>query len=204
MKEIIIKIINTRKQRREPVHKQMFALNESGKTCMNCTGVCCTAIANSMQIDLVQGLDLYIYLQRRNRFDKQLLEKNIQENQIKIISVGKGGKQFRKRYTCPFYSGKSLGCTISINSKPYGCLAFNPIGAGVKEGENCRSYQESLEIREEMHESMEASLNREVANEFKLIDDRQAIPIKLLEIHQAIEKKIGEESFKSLLQDFNE
>jgi Fe-S-cluster containining protein len=197
MKDVIIKIINSRKDRREPVHEKMFALNDAGKSCQNCTGICCTAIANSMQIDLVQAFDLYIYLQRRNRFDGEALQKNIDENQIKILSTGKGGQQLRKRYTCPFYTGKNLGCSISINSKPYGCLAFNPIGEGVKDGENCRSYQESLQTREEIYESTEAQLNSKLAKEFQLIDDRQAIPIKLLEVHQAITKTIGVEKFKA-------
>ena len=182
----------------------MFSLNNIGKDCRSCSGVCCTAIANSMQIDLVQGLDLYLYLLRKNRFQKNLLEKNIAENQIKIISVGKKGKQLRKRYTCPFYSGESLGCTISINSKPYGCLAFNPIGEGVRDGENCRSYQESLESREKFHESNERSLNQMISEELGVINDLQAIPIKLLEIHNAFEKCISPDMLSAMIEDLNQ
>lgn len=184
MKDLIIKIFNTRTERRSPVHEQMFSLNAEGKGCHDCKGVCCTSIANSMQIDLVQAIDLYLYLLRKDAFRPEELEQNILDYRLEILSTGKGSQIFRKRYTCPYYAGGNLGCRISINSKPYGCLAFNPIGKGVKEGENCRSYQESLQAREDEFASSEHELNEALASYTALINDSQVIPIKLLEVHK--------------------
>lgn len=189
MKDVIIKIFNTRKSRRGAVLDRMNELFSSGKSCINCTGVCCTSIANSMQIDSVQALDLYIYLIRKNMFQLDLLEQNIQDFRLQVLSLGKGKQTFRKHYTCPFYAGGNLGCTISPNSKPYGCLAFNPIGAGVSGGENCRSYIESLEQREEDHQDFEKGLNSLLEDDLGLINDTQPIPIKLLEVHYAMQTR---------------
>lgn len=200
MKDLIIEIFNTRKERREIVHKSMFSLHDEQKNCLSCTGICCTSIANSMQIDNVQAIDMYLYLKRRDMFDVEELRRNIQEHNLKILHTGKGS--LRKRYTCPYYAGGSLGCRISINSKPYGCLAFNPIGTNVKAGENCRSYTESLEKREEASESKESLLNIKVSESFGLINDKQAIPIKLLEVHESYLKNL--KLWDEMIQSFNE
>ena len=189
MNEVIIKIFNTRKLRRSPVLEKMTELNAAGKSCLNCSGVCCTSIANSMQIDLVQAVDFYLYLIRRNLFDEAELLQNIKEYRLEVLSTGKGTQTFRKNYTCPYYAGGQLGCKISKNSKPYGCLAFNPIGEGVLAGENCRSYQQTLIERESKSGDDETNLNEELSQTFGLINDSQPIPIKLLEVHRSFSKQ---------------
>jgi len=57
--------------------------------------------------------------------------------------------KIRRTYTCPFFNGDKLGCTIDPDFKPYGCLAFNPRESGVKAGGNCRSNLDLLKTSEQ-------------------------------------------------------
>lgn len=56
----------------------------------------------------------------------------------------------RRRYTCPLFQHKSLGCPLDAEAKPFGCLAFNPQKAGEIEGKSCKSDQGLLEATEKL------------------------------------------------------
>lgn len=130
---------------RAPLIKAMSDAAASGIHCGNCVGTCCTYVANSMQIDEAEALTLKNWLVSQDRWNDDLLSKLndcIEEYRLdREIS----NRPIRRTYTCPFYSGSTLGCTVSRSAKPYGCLAFNPREAGVSSGGNCRSDQSLLE-----------------------------------------------------------
>lgn len=118
----------------------MESLDKKNINCANCTGVCCTDLANSMKIDKYETTVIYDYLIKKNLWDDQL-EKSIDEtiNKYRLnqdLSTGKNSS-FRRTYTCPFFKYKSLGCALPKEVKPYGCLAFNPKVVGIKKGEDC-------------------------------------------------------------------
>lgn len=117
----------------------------AGLHCGSCSGTCCTFTSNSMQIDTEQAQDMKDWLIEQDRWNDQTFEslsECIEEFRLdKEISHIK----IRRTYTCPFFKGSTLGCSIAPEVKPYGCLAFNPKEAGVTNGGNCRSNLKLLE-----------------------------------------------------------
>ncbi len=132
------------KARREHLNQAMRDDAKSGFDCRSCVGTCCTFSSNSMKIDKLQAQDMKNWLVSQDRWNEELtqsLQNCIDEFRLdKDISFVK----VRRTYTCPFFNGDKLGCTIDPDYKPYGCLAFNPRESGVKAGGNCRSNLELL------------------------------------------------------------
>lgn len=162
----------------------MDSLEKRGISCASCTGTCCTFTANSMQITPLEALDLYEHLRSNNAFTATLiatLESTIERFALDQPSAGDGRRSFsRRRYTCPFFGDKALGCPLPTQAKPYGCLAFNARVQGVRDGENCASDSETLKQRESREEN---ALNKSVQATLGLTWDKETIPVALLAVH---------------------
>lgn len=195
--------------RRAGLLEAMDKLKERSVGCSDCPGTCCTFVANSMQITPLEAIDLYYFLQNKNLLNDELwtrLEENIKE--FRLLSgphVG-AGRAFRRTYTCPFFAGKSLGCTVAPESKPYGCLAFNPAEKLELSGKSCKSDMNELEEREHSMESLETTKlaidSLDPADKYKgkgeieinslLRDDlnigwvKESIPVALLDLRERL------------------
>jgi hypothetical protein len=166
-------------ERRQQLLDQMRGLKSSQIGCAKCSGVCCTFVANSMQITPVEAQDLYNFLVSENRFDATELMKNAERFGLTRPEVGDGRRGFsRRRYTCPFKSDKNLGCTIPPKHKPYGCLGFNPQREGAVEGDGCDSDQELLDRREN---DEEIEQNIELKSVLDIDWDKKEIPLALID-----------------------
>lgn len=171
-------------KRRKLLLERMDQLSSTQITCADCTGKCCTFQANSMQMTALETEDLYSYLIENNQWNDELVERL--QNCIKEyrldneISTG-GTTSFRRTYTCPFFKHKSLGCPLPPEVKPYGCLAFNALSSGVKDGENCKSDLDLLKDRESQEEEAE---NQKLKEEKAYSWDKLPIPMALLERHK--------------------
>lgn len=136
---------------------------KSGVHCGSCVGTCCTFVANSMQVDDTQANDMKTWLVEQGRWNEELFNKLQECVEEFRLDREVSNMPIRRTYTCPFYTGAKLGCSIAPEVKPYGCLAFNPRESGVTNGGNCRSDQALLD-----------SLN------VKLVGEKKPIPIALL------------------------
>jgi hypothetical protein len=132
----------------------MDQLASADKTCASCSGVCCTFASNSMQITPSEANALIDNLKKKKLLTSELREHcrlTISRFSLDRPLPGTGQRTLlRRRYTCPLFQHKSLGCPVDAESKPYGCLAFNPQVAGEIEGKSCRSDQKLLEDTEKL------------------------------------------------------
>lgn len=167
--------------RRSPLIKAMTDLENQNISCKDCTGRCCTYQANSMQMTALETEELYSYLTEKNLWNSELetrLQECITEFRLdKEITTGKN-TSFRRSYTCPFFKHESLGCPLPPEVKPYGCLAFNALSNGVKDGEDCASDLDLLEERESKEEEDE---NVKLKEQRHYYWDKLPIPMALLE-----------------------
>lgn len=127
--------------RRRVLLDSMRALGERKIDCSGCSGVCCTFVANSMQITPIEALDILADLTARGEMNEARLEEwriLVERHGLDRPAPGDGQRELvRRRYTCSFFAGGKLGCTLTPEFKPYGCLAFKPRSAGVWEGKDC-------------------------------------------------------------------
>lgn len=117
----------------------MATLQQTGIHCGECAGVCCTHLANSMKITLQEALEIKTFLVSMERWTPDLFEalrETVRRYRLDQ-ELGDGRRSFRKTYTCPFFAGSRLGCTIAPAAKPLGCLAFNPRSPGLTQGGDC-------------------------------------------------------------------
>jgi Fe-S-cluster containining protein len=179
-------------QRREVLIDSMKNLKNSGINCQSCTGLCCTFISNSMQTDPIQTLELYQYLLTNEMWNEKLvqeLNEVIRNNRLDYeISTG-AGSSFRRTYTCPFYNKGPKGCSISPESKPFGCLGFNAFDEDVSGGENCKSDIEVLKKREDLFEENEQKVNHYLKTTLNLYWDKLPMPVALIELDKALRKE---------------
>lgn len=176
--------------RRQVLIDEMAILEEKGVHCFKCTGECCTFTSNSMQTTVLETLEVVIYLFEQKRVTDELI-KNLELNvkRYRLDSVpGNGQRSFMRRtYTCPFFMGKSKGCSLSRSIKPYGCLGFNPNVGGQTEGGNCVSNIKTLEQREKEFEILEQKLNQNLKEKLDLHWEKLPFPVALLELFQIVE-----------------
>ncbi len=166
--------------RRQILLTEMDLLGADNINCINCEGDCCSFQNNSMQIDLIQALDIVDCLQ------EMLYTKNVEEALNNAISQyrlnydipTKHNSLLRKRYTCPFYKKQSLGCMISASYKPYGCLAFNPTEAilSSKKMDSCKSQTDLLERREALYLKIETDCNYKLKEMLNFNFSKKSIP----------------------------
>lgn len=178
------------KERRESLTSKMLELNNQGKNCASCTGMCCTYEFNSMQSTPLETVELCLSLARENRLNDQLideLKKNIKEFRLDVdINLGKG-KSFRRTYTCPFFKPGAQGCSVPLHDKPYGCLGFNPMETKVSVEGKCKVYIEPHEEREEKYIEEESRINKILISELGLYWEKLPVPLAILELT----KKLG-------------
>ena len=136
------------KKRRSLLLGRDQQLAQAGMGCADCTGVCCTYVANSVCVTELEARDIYSYLEREGKLDAAMVrswKETIRKNGLDRPPAGNGRRTFsRKRYTCSFFTQKSLGCPLPKFIKPYGCLGFNPSAKGVTAGVGCASQQDLL------------------------------------------------------------
>jgi len=171
-------------QRRELLSAQMFANEEAGKDCASCTGRCCTFEANSMQMTSIEALEAMALLEEKgllNSETKKRLHDCIDEFRLDQYIQIASGEFFRKSYTCPFFFYPSFGCGLGVDSKPYGCIAFNPCESAQENGGNCQSDLEIQEKRNEIYEEAEDRANNLLFKEEGISILKEPIPVKLLE-----------------------
>jgi hypothetical protein len=139
----------------------MQQLAKEGKTCASCSGVCCTFVANSMLVTANEASALIANLQQKNLLTpelKQNCQQTIERFALDRPIPGTGQRSLlRRRYTCPLFQHKNLGCPLDPEAKPFGCLAFNPRVAGETEGKSCSSDQKLLEATERLGEAADGS-----------------------------------------------
>lgn len=190
MKNIKDLLFETKKFRNRLV-ENMNQLDSRKVNCLSCTGVCCTVARNSMMVTPVEAIDLYFEIENKIK-DKELFWTKVEES-ISQFGLDREiyvkNKLMRKNYTCPLFKFESFGCPIDPHLKPFGCLGYNALEAGVKEGEKCASdtallEQTETEIRKELDE-----LNSILRSQFQLDFDKLPIPKALLYCRKVIQQK---------------
>ena len=170
--------ISSSEERRRILLNSMEKDSSKGFNCFSCVGHCCTFISNSMKISSLEALDIIEDLIDKNLFNEETykaLKNNIIDYRLDRFLHLKLGLEMRRTYTCPFFKGKSLGCTISKTHKPYGCLGFNPDKKDVSEWGNCSSRQKLLKEREKF--SAEEKEENERLNNLIDIKEIENLPI---------------------------
>ena len=175
--------LKARRERRESINSAMSELIQQGKDCNSCVGHCCTFEHNSMQVSPLEALDVYVYLDEQARLSPELvsrLESFVDHFRLDKDLISQGSKNLRRYYTCPFYQEHSLGCSLDRDSKPYGCLAFNPESQNVSEVGFCSSNQSALEKQNLKFDKSEAKMNELLRSDFGIYWERMNLPNALL------------------------
>lgn len=171
--------------RRAPLLAAMHNAAAEGRSCTDCSGLCCTAVANSMQATPLEALDLYLWLRAQGRWSDGLaatLQETATRYGLDRPPIGDGRRVFsRRHYTCPFFVGGGRGCSVSRHAKPYGCLGFNSRRAGVREGESCGSDQALLAARESS-DAQEAVANDTLRAALEGAWEKRPLPTALLAV----------------------
>ncbi len=178
----------------------MTQLESRGLSCLGCTGVCCTDVANSMMVTPIEIVDLFSYL-LKSKADLQSLNEKMMVSVIKykldILPPGiKKKSQFRRTYTCPFFLGSEFGCPLPRDIKPYGCLGFNRQKNENNIDNDCWSKKEILESQSKANN--EAELNIWIKTELNLDWDKEYLPLAV--IHFIHLFGIDDNSFENFLQ----
>jgi len=186
---LLNKIYESKQKRRELLQQRMNCLDLAQTNCSNCTGKCCTFMANSMMITPIEAIDLRRFLYENHLWNDELkmkLQECVKEFRLhETFDLGRG-RTFRRTYTCPFYQTTFPGCPLPTKVKPYGCLAFNPTKGTPADGESCKSALDLLEQREDSM-PFEGSINEELKENLKLDWNKLPIPVALLEIDKRLE-----------------
>ena len=176
--------IDSARSRRTLLLDEMKTLGDKKIDCFNCTGTCCTQIANSMQVTPLEAIEIILSLDESElESTKEKLKSTIQQFRLdhEVFTGKKGITTLRKTYTCPFFTPGPKGCAIKKEYKPYGCLGFNPRLAS-DNGSQCTSNTNLLEEREEQFIKNEDEINERIRSELKLDWIKKDIPRALLDI----------------------
>jgi hypothetical protein len=185
-------------KRRQFLIEDMTLLESRGVSCIGCSGVCCTEVANSMMVTPIEMSDLFSYL-LKSKTDllelKERMLKTITKYKLDILPPGiKKKSQFRRTYTCPFFLGSEFGCPLPRDIKPYGCLGFNRQKNEANVDQDCWSKKEVLE--EQAHFNNEQALNNWIKNELGLDWDKDYLPLATVQFIDLFESQ----SFENFLQ----
>ena len=185
----LLKNIPNHALRRKKIIDKMKSLESKGRSCESCPGFCCTYTSNSMQISPLEALEIYQSLMEKGEWGPELiqkLEENVKEFRLdKELSMG-NRNTIRRYYTCPFFKNGCLGCSLSLEIKPYGCLAFNPHKENITVEGFCSSDTSLLKERENKFALEEKKANEEIKKELGLTWDKWPIPMALLDVHRQI------------------
>jgi hypothetical protein len=192
--KIFLNLIKSNNLRRSLILNEMKDLDNNNANCVGCSGPCCTYKKNSMRITVIEAIDLYIYLKENKLWNAELIQRlkyNIKEFRLDSHLMIGARNSFRRTYTCPFFKHESLGCPIPNESKPYGCLAFNPLEEGSKEGIGCESNLITLKNREKSYKDEEVN-NLKLKTALSLVWDKETIPVALLDLDSNYEDVFGQ------------
>ena len=173
------RIQESRHSRRTELLEAMRDASDGGLNCHHCDARCCTREANSMMITPLEAADLYLFLEKENRLGKEtinLLNETIVRERLDTLPSDGRRALIRRTYTCPFLGEAPRACTISRQSKPYGCLAFNPRSPGQTSGGDCHTDDA---LRHTGTSSEECQLNEALADELGLDWKKAPIPIAI-------------------------
>lgn len=177
-------------ERRNDLLVHMSQLDERKINCNSCPGHCCTYQYNSMQVDPLQALELYLYLESNNFFSEEFWEKmgdNIKEYRLDYEPYLGSKKVFRRYYTCPFFkSVVGKGCPISFEYKPYGCLAYNPHHENTILADQCSSEISILQQREDKFEIYETNAIEFLKEKLRIHWNKKPLPVALVELHKIL------------------
>lgn len=184
LKELNIDPKNNAQSRRSLLITAMADLEGKKVHCMNCSGTCCTFVANSMQITPLESLEilegLNLSKEQADELIAKLKETILHYRLDQELSTGKKGiSTLRRTYTCPFFTPGPKGCSLSRSIKPYGCLAFNP-KIEDDNGSACASDIPLLELRENENVSFETEANKKISEAYKLSWSKMDLPRALL------------------------
>lgn len=177
-------------QRRSVVIDEMRQLKLHQIGCFNCDGHCCTKQSNSMKITPLEAFELFLFLENQDlNLLKDKLRENISEFRLEheVYTGKKNNKSLRKTYTCPFYTSGSKGCSIRLENKPYGCLAFNPKLTD-DNGSTCGLNEGQFLAREQQYLEDENKANQYLREKLKIDWDKLEIPRALLVMIEKLEK----------------
>lgn len=184
--------------RRELLIDEMARLEAEGRDCRQCSGVCCTLVANSMMTTPLETAELlrYLYVSGRwNASTRARLAETVRHFRLDQEPPGDGRRSFARRtYTCPFYGDQALGCSLSRAAKPYGCLGFNPRSPGLTEGGDCASDQGLLERREQDFFEQERAHNAAITQALALDWEKLPMPLALLRLADSLQATQAVES----------
>lgn len=183
-----LKIANCH-QRRLIIIDEMKQLKLHQIGCFNCDGNCCTKQSNSMKITPLEAFELILFLENQDlNVLKDNLRKNISEFRLEheVYTGKKNNNSLRKTYTCPFYTVGSKGCSIRLENKPYGCLAFNPKLID-DNGSTCGLNEGQFIARENQYIEDENKANQYLKAKLQLDWDKLEIPRALLAMIEKLE-----------------
>ncbi|MBT3983759.1 MAG: hypothetical protein HOE90_20560 [Bacteriovoracaceae bacterium] len=182
----LAKFEESAKDRRLPLTQKMDRLGESNINCRDCPGECCTFTSNSMQVTPIEAIDMMIYLKKQSQYSTSTfhsLENCIKKYRLDGPTLSNGKKIFMRRtYTCPFFGGGELGCTIDPEYKPYGCLAFNPTHISFKADSHCHSDKEQLLRTDEQNVQIHEQLSADLVSSLKLDWEKLPIPVAIVRL----------------------
>lgn len=164
--------------------------NESLKiNCLSCSGRCCTLTNNSVKTTPLETLIVMQDLVSKEVFNQKLIdriEETIADFRLRYELLADPKGTFRRTYTCPLFKYESFGCPLDYESKPYGCLGFNPSQKEVLDGEGCESNINDLEKRELLNALFEERVNQKLIKDWKLNWDKLPLPVAIIELKNAI------------------
>lgn len=183
--------LKSSKDRRLVLINKMNTLKCEEINCFSCSGDCCTFIANSMQVDPLQTLELYFFLKDSERINDELinsLKDTVGHYRLDYdMDVG-SGQLFRRTYTCPFFSEGAKGCSISRTVKPYGCLGFNSSVRDAKGGNVCFSDLDILKERDKLHCGDESAANDIIRQKLNIFWNKLSMPVALLQFIELLKE----------------
>lgn len=176
--------------RRQVLIDEMSTLEANGYHCFQCTGICCTFVANSMMTTPLETAELLLFLVQEERWNANTMERlreTVRHYRLDREPPGDGRRSFSRRtYTCPFFNEQQLGCSISRSAKPYGCLGFNARSKGVTEGGDCASNTQLLAQRDDIFGALERELNQRIQQALGLTWEKLPMPQALLVLSEAL------------------
>lgn len=185
-------------RRRQFLLEDMTQLESRGLSCLGCSGVCCTEVANSMMVTPIEAVDLFSYLVKTTpdlEALKTRMKAAVEKYKLDILPPGiKKKSQFRRTYTCPFFLGSEFGCPLPRDIKPYGCLGFNRQKKEADIDQDCWSNIEVLKAQDSSNNDQ--VLNTWIKNELKLDWEKDYLPLVVIQFIDLFTA----ESFENFLQ----
>jgi hypothetical protein len=168
-----------RRQGHQDLHDN---LEQKGVDCFKCVGTCCTFEANSMKIGPLQAVEIVEFFFSQGSDLKEIYdscEKSIKSYRLdQNLGLSKSSQSFRRTYTCPFYKQEVFGCRVSRDSRPFGCLAFNPLISNQTKGGECKH---SKQVKSSPDQQSDG-LSKELFEYFGWLEDSLPIPVAVVSV----------------------